>query len=628
MDIKYDEAAIKMGGNFAENFFYNFDAYKDKFNPQTIFMGADFDTIKKRNALDNYILKYYDKVNDSVQKNMDKYLSAFYRSFLANPSELLGSPFLRSSEIVTKFCPERVQIKNQEREIRKHVIHTYKENSKDSQLLYSKDQNSGNLSREETNRLMHFFIKNIGTENKEIQKAQEKYIKKLIGQTAKTSDLEPKQIEFIARYVNNYMLSSRLKQLGYNRNEIQNNIYVGEERETLGGFENEYNIYINKNSLLTQNIPDLIQTVCHETEHSIQELEARKNPKSKVGLDLAISNILRNYFSSEKGYDVYHNNYRFEEIEKDAEKFGDDTAIVFLDQLGFKELADDLSEKKNTKQNTRQFEYDFRTNEDGKKSVREKFIFENLNKAISKNPKLLSEYPGLENLYNKDGKVKNFKQLLMQEFKLNEAGKSAVFEDFCKLYISQGELENLNLSEFPEEMQTNIASRLISILASEKIQLSQMDSTRESAVKSRLPITKEDQKHVEGFHLGNSKKIMDFINQNYQQLMRLQKDGKFSSVIDMDTYNSNVKAFANLDFYQNFAFDDKYKIADIMKVANEAIEQKQISRNSSKFTPSNLESSFQSLIDDTKLSDFQQTTQNTRKAVNLTKTTEQEMEAK
>lgn len=222
MDINYDEPAIKMAGNFAENFFYNFDAYKDKFNAQTIFMGADFDTITKRNALDNYILKYYDKVNDSVRKNMDKYLSAFYRNFLANPSELLGSPFLRSPEIVTKFCPERVQIKNQEREIREHVIHTYKENSnsKDAQLLYSKDQNSGNLSREETNRLMHYFIKNIGTENKEVQKAQEMYIKKLLGQSLKTSDLAPKQIEFIARYVNNYMLSSRLKQLGYNRNEI------------------------------------------------------------------------------------------------------------------------------------------------------------------------------------------------------------------------------------------------------------------------------------------------------------------------------------------------------------------------------------------------------------------------
>ena len=53
----------------------------------------------------------------------------------------------------------------------------------------------------------------------------------------------------------------------------------------------------------------MIQTVCHETEHSIQELEASKNPNSKIGLDLAISDVLRDYVSSGKGYDVYHNNY-------------------------------------------------------------------------------------------------------------------------------------------------------------------------------------------------------------------------------------------------------------------------------------------------------------------------------
>ena len=77
-----------------------------------------------------------------------------------------------------------------------------------------------------------------------------------------------------------------------------------------------------------------MQVVCHETEHSIQELQAQKNPQSKIGLDCAISNILRNYYSSIRNYDVYHENYNFEQIEQDSENIGYSYAINYLDTLG------------------------------------------------------------------------------------------------------------------------------------------------------------------------------------------------------------------------------------------------------------------------------------------------------
>ena len=76
---------------------------------------------------------------------------------------------------------------------------------------------------------MHFFIKNIGTEDKKIQEQQVLYIKKMLAEGKKTADLNTKEVEFIAKYMNNYMLSSRLKELGYSKDAIKNSIYIGED---------------------------------------------------------------------------------------------------------------------------------------------------------------------------------------------------------------------------------------------------------------------------------------------------------------------------------------------------------------------------------------------------------------
>ena len=65
-------------------------------------------------------------------------------------------------------------------ELRKKVVETYKQNTKDPKALYIIDRNSGSLGREDTNRLMHSFINSIGTDNKEVQNYQQEYLKKLI----------------------------------------------------------------------------------------------------------------------------------------------------------------------------------------------------------------------------------------------------------------------------------------------------------------------------------------------------------------------------------------------------------------------------------------------------------------
>ena len=610
---EYDEASIRLCGNFAEEFFKNFDRYKDQYKPSVLFDSVSFEIMKKRNALDNYILKYYLKLDDrnpvdiSIKRNMDRYLQTLYKRFVSRPNELLGSPFLKSPRIVNIYCPAEIQIQGKNIDFRKKVKESYRENTKNLEELYVIDRNLDNLSKEDNDRLMHMLISKIGTDDKQIQGYQEEYLKKLIKQKSRVNDLNPKQVEFVAKYINNLMLNSRLKQLGYSREDIQSYIYIGEDRREHGGFEVENSIYINKNSVLTTDIPSLIQVVCHETEHSIQELEATRNPKSKIGLDSAISNVLRNYYSSEKKYDVYHNNYRFEQIEQDAEDIGNTQAIVFLDMLGFKDESKKLHDVKTKKTVSRRFEYDYRQDENGKKYTREVFLFNSLNLAIDKRPDMLQKYPALLHLYAQDGKVKSFEDIIIGNFKINDKSKCDILEDFCKYYISKGALDSFDLSKYPEEVQANIVSRLISILASERIQIGMMGQEQQQYYKDVNEIDKE---HIEIFYLKNSRNIMRFINKNYQHFMDLQDKGRFSSIINMDYYDSNSNFFKYDRNYEKLAYNNPNRIEEIKQLAIEAEKQKNIycSNKKLKFTTGSLEKSFNTLLENTNLREFQQVT--------------------
>ena len=99
----YDQASIDLCGNFAQNFFNDFENYKKSYSPKVLFFDLNFDILQKKNALDNYILKYYSKLDENHP--VDAYLRTFYSKFLSNPTELLGSPFLKSPKIIDTYCP-------------------------------------------------------------------------------------------------------------------------------------------------------------------------------------------------------------------------------------------------------------------------------------------------------------------------------------------------------------------------------------------------------------------------------------------------------------------------------------------------------------------------------------------
>lgn len=626
--FEYNSIAIRRKETIVKDFFNNFDKYRNnpRYKPNIIFNSLKIEDLEVRNAFDNYILKEWPRLiktnpaDQKVKRTMEMYLKKFYEMFLNNPTKYLDSPFLQDLDVINELCPEfsekTIHGKKFKVNFREQVKSAYEKNNiKNANVFYDKDGKLRDLSEKETEQLMHFFIKNIGTDDKKIQEQQVLYIKKMLAEGKKTADLNTKEVEFIAKYMNNYMLSSRLKELGYSKDEIKNSIYIGEDEVNKGGFQAQNEIYINRNSHLTMTIPRLMQVVCHETEHSIQELEARNNQKSKAGLDLAINHILRNHYSGKNGYDYYDTNYRVDPIERDSERTGFRYTRVFLNTLGFKDISQNVRGAGESKERKRQYEYDYRIDENGMKSTREVFLFNKLSSIISQNKSLISEYPSLSILFEKStGKPNSFETIITGDFKANEQDKNDIVEDFCRYYIAKGELDKIDLDKIPEEMQTNIASRLASILGSEAHLLIKMG--KEEPDKTWEKISENDKKHIEMFHLKSVKNIMKFMNEHYQHFMRLQDEGKFSSIFDMNTYNSNTTAFKYDNIYSNLTYDNQDHLDEIKQLALDSEKQKLEYRATKKrFDSDKLSSSLNNLANTTKMSDFRKLSFDVKKSL-------------
>lgn len=493
---------------------------------------------------------------------------------------------------------------------------------------------------------MYFLISNVGTEDTKIQQYQENYLKKIIARFEEMEidspeiELRTNETEFMAKYISDWMLKSRLKQLGYNKDDLKNYVEVYSSGKTAKGLTlGDNHIYIKTSTF----IPELVKTICHETEHTIQNLESKKNPKSKIGLDEAINSVLRVHYVLGKGFDNYQENYRVEEIEKDAEKMGNYYSKILMNKLGMKQSLECLRDSEKLFKILKQEAYEYKKDETGKVYTREEFLFYSLGEALKEDTELImNTYPPLALICTEDGKLRSFKDIISREFKVNEPDKSIALEDLCKYYISIGELSNLDLTLFPEEIQANIASRLISVLSSENTQITQMNKQNEALsviFEKEEKEAKEDDKmlldtevqnkvYVEKFHLRISKYIMNFMNKNYQHLMNLQNKGKFSSIIDMSYYDYNASVFGKDGRYKNLICNNLEELETLTQASIEAKKQKDIydKKNIEKFEQSDIEHSFEEFTQETRLSDFTKATKSIKVATNTLEHNANEME--
>lgn len=570
MTFKYNEDAIKLYSGYGEAYFSNYLGNKSNNGPDVLYNTNNIETIKQRESLENYILSEFNNASSSKKDAMRDFVRGFYNEFLKKPDAQLDSGFLQSPNAVKELCGQS----SEGIQLAKQVINTYKENIANIQQLYLRDKTTGILTEAETNRLMYSLTQNVGTTNLELGKAQDEYIKRLLSQNKKPNELLPSQLKFIVTYVNDKMAESKAKEQGISKDKLKAKVCVGVDEKKLGGFQYRNLIYLNKDSMITKTLEEIFQVTCHETQHISQYAKSQEGDKGLSGLDYSISRTMREYYrENHPEFDIYDKNYIKEKSEEEAEYIGTKYAATLLTSLGFKGKSDNIVEAWKARRDRRKLSYDFRQDENKVINSREKFFQLKLNQIVKERPDFLTKYPSLLVLFEKDGSPKQFEEILSSEFKVNESEKSESLEDFCKAKIYDGALKTIDLNQLPEKDQVRTASRLINILSGEGLTLGGMNGNE-----SIYPIENLDKaikESLEEFHLKTSITIIKFLNKNCEQLLSLQEQGKFESIIDMDSYFSTLGMFASDGIYKNLKLKDSRYVEQVKGAAQEGREKKE-----------------------------------------------------
>ena len=480
----------------------------------------DKDNINLRNAIENYILKYISMPNSEKEKQgMKFYLDSLYKAFMNNPEIYSYTFLLKKSNAARVFTSEQLLKINQ----MKNKI------SNSAYQIYNESKNRP-LSNKEKNVLMTFFIENIDSKNEKISKAIEDYARRITA-----SDAIPEndcELKFILYYFHNKMLTGST--FGNADNKIECTIYLMEKEPNNGGYYTNDTIFINRKSYdYCNTLSKLLECVCHETEHAIQDYKSKNNPNSVVGYEFAVYNLLFRHYKTEE-YNPYKDNYRYSDIEKDAEIKGYQYASSIYYQLGHPEKAKELKDIKRNSFNIRAFEYEYIKDENGYLVPKETYNVTHMNAIMQKHPEYIMEYPVLKQTYHKDGTVKSFEEMLATDIKANDSDYYRIYADYLTYYVKQGKLDDLNITNLEPSIRANVVKHIIMLFNEEmNVILSMIDNTQAKVTDKQKEITS-------GYHLKIASRLSEFLSNNYQIIEEMTERNELGGFIDVNRYKNDI----------------------------------------------------------------------------------------
>ncbi len=457
---------------------------------------SDFESdIMIKKGIEHYILKHYNTASDDEQKLMSDYAAIIAKRFCLDTVHFSDSNLLNIENIPYIFSNDAIVV----------LTNALENQSKAALKLYKKMFKSG-LNNNEKDYLMSFFLRNINTKNKILQEVQETYFKNAV----KKNDVpnNKQELRFILSYASNQMLKE------YNLNSevyisdllIKDDDIVGYSYESLG------QIYISKNNVKTSKLSKLLQTIYHESEHLIQYNMALKNPDSIKSLNFVTRQLLGKYLSTDD-FDAYKKNYRYMEVEIDADDVGYSKAKDLYYNLEMEEVVRDLKQDEYKDKNKREMQYEYCTDENNNIMPKEIYYVQNLNKIISDYPEYIKEYPVLNRLYNTNGTVKNFQKLVTRTPETDE-DIANIYKDHLIYNINNNSLENLNLETYPEAIRKNILENIIPLWKLEKDKVDEFLNYDDN-------VPEDLHKIIGSYHINLFSKISSYITDNYNELNKL-----------------------------------------------------------------------------------------------------------
>ena len=476
-------------------------------------------------ALQHFLIQYIE--NHGKTKIVKEILNKYYEDYKKYPYLFVDSPLINNG-----FINRYISLKD-----RTSILKTKKEfnNEKVNIDLSNNALKKYILSNEQKNKLYSYLIELIKENKPENQRLLAEHAKVILNSNKKLKELNEMEAKFYCTYIA-YRAGS---------DKVIPKVYFMKARKGLRGHQFHGIIGINIDADLNQELWGLTKVICHETRHTHQELQAH-NKVSRIAFEMARNQLFMKYLKSDS-YDVYHNNYKYTDIEMDAENYGLYYSEILLQTLGREDLAQKVKELNISTYNTRRF-YEIMYNEKGTAISSDAFTVDYLDKIIQEHPEELVNYPVLQNIYNKDGTNKPLTNIIARKINENLDDKG-IYDNYINYDILKNRLFEIDLANTNEEVKEKLLKSLGGIYRDKVILFKDYCSDTQYQKTKPKQITLTTLYEIQIIY-----NILNFIDNNMEYLLNCKDSSKLTTT----------------SFIYNFIYD--LSGFDLNKINNEVIK--------------------------------------------------------
>jgi len=206
---------------------------------------------------------------------------------------------------------------------------------------------------------------------------------------------------------------------------------------------------------------NIIQTINHEMTHYKQEYELNSSMLTKSSFNMLKHYIAYNKFAT-KDFDEYEVNYKFKEIETEAEfnAYIDTIKIIKKYIPDEKKLIEFYEKKKDSILDEESISYQELNNQEY--YLRDEYNLKSMISALKEDKSILERYPQLQYFFDKEGLLKSEIDLLKGFSQCDNDTREIYYEFFTYIY-GLGDYRDVtnNLSEDLMEVKFNIIKKLL-----------------------------------------------------------------------------------------------------------------------------------------------------------------------
>lgn len=451
-------------------------------------------------VLQHYLIKYLEK--NGKTPDVQKFLKKYYMDFVNNPHLFVDSPLL-ATPFLDRYIPA------DSREKFKKIRDMYFDGNT-SKKLYEKSKNQ-ELSDSEKNRLYSYLIRQMDIKNDRIKDVYEDCAKRILNSNKRVNELNEMELKFYCSYI-----------AKNTPNAVPTQLHIISREPNEGGYQNNYLVFINKDSTFKSTLDEITQVVCHEVTHARQKYEST-NKETRAAFDYAEAELFLKYLNT-SSYNSYMcgNNYHYSGIELDAENSGYFNGSVFLRMFNRGDLADRQFSQKQKNYSKRHY-YEYMTDVNNKVKPIDNFIVENMDNIIRKHPEELKEYKVLNGMYTPDGEKRSFGSIITS--KMNETVQNrGVYDNYVNYGIMHDELDNLNLNNANKTDKRRLFSSLGSVYRNKVLLFKDYcnDTDTNKYLDSQIISTTRYQMSI-------IYKVISYIDNNMDYVLSAKEDGNLTN---------------------------------------------------------------------------------------------------